>query len=139
MFASFSNLLIIAGLIAESLRQILQFVTYLQSEGGLRFGFEKFRRPAINQLFFQLVVSFEAVAEGRYHLPHALDLIRTAAAGGSSTIAHDLDSARQLVHEKVMVSAKLRDCRMRFCDGRRLVCGPGSVTFQSPEYSGKQM
>lgn len=139
MFASFSNLLIIAGLIAESLGQILQFATYLQSQRGLLFGFEKLRRPAIDQLFFQLVVSFEAVAESRYHLPHAFDLTRTAGASGSSTIAHDLNSARQLVHEKVMVTAKLRDCLTRFRDVWRLVCAPGRVTFQSPEDGGKKV
>jgi hypothetical protein len=133
------NALVIAGFITESRWQILQLVTYLQSERGLLLRFEKFRRQPINQIFFQLVMSFEAVAECRDHLPHAFDLTGTITSSRSSMIAHNLNSARQLVHEKVMVTAELRDCLTHFCCRRSLVYALTSVTVQSPEYGGKQM
>jgi hypothetical protein len=130
---------LVARSITESRWQILQLVTYLHSERGLLFWFEKFRRQAINEIFFQLVMSFEPIAECRYHLLHAFDLTRTITSSGSWTIAHNLNCVRQLVHEKVMVTVELRDCLTRFCRSRSLVCALTSVSVQSLEYGGKQM
>ncbi len=133
------NALVVTRFTTESWWQILQLVTYPHFERGLLLRFQKFRRQAINQFFFQLVMSFEAVADSLYYLPHAFHLTRTINSSRSLMIAHNLNSASQLVHEKVMVTVELRYCLTRSCCRRSLGYGLTSVTAQSPEYRGKQM